>query len=412
MTLVRPRPDLRVLTAAQLIASTGDGAYIVTSALYFTGVVGMSPAQVGVGLTLGWAVGAVAGVPLGHLADRRGPRGVAVLLALATAVAVASFVLVRSFAPFVVVACAYGAAQTGLSAARQALLAGLVEATSRTRTRAALQSAHNAGLAIGAALGGLALHLNVREAYLTVLLVDAACFVAAALVLLRLPAVPPAPVVAGPRLAVLRDRPYALVTLINTVMLLYMPMLSLIVPLWIAQRTAAPTWSVSALLLVNTAGVVLFQVRVAGRIRGLADASSAVRLAGLVMLGACAVFALSAFGSSPWTAVAVLLAGVALQVTAELLLASGSWEISFSLAPEDKQGQYQGFFGSGTAVARMLGPALLTTLVMGWGTSGWIVLGLVFVGAGAAMPPAVRWARRRTALTDGAVPADGAALPE
>ncbi|MEV0194856.1 MFS transporter [Nonomuraea sp. NPDC050691] len=412
------RPDLRVLTAAQFVASTGDGAYIVTSALYFTGIVGMSPAQVGAGLTLGWAVGAVAGVPLGHLADRRGPRGVAVLLALATAAAVASFVLVRSFPPFIIVACAYGTAQTGLSAARQALLAGLVEPASRTGVRAALQSAHNAGLAVGAALGGLALHLNVREAYLTVLLVDAACFVAAALVMLRLPSVPsvlsspavssstavsPSPVSNGPRLAVLRDRPYALVTLINTVMLLYMPMLSLIVPLWIAQRTAAPTWTVSALLLVNTAGVVLFQVRVARRIRGLADASAAVRLAGLVMLGACGMFALSSFSSSAWLTVAVLLAGVALQVAAELLLASGSWEISFTLAPDDKQGQYQGFFGSGTAVARMLGPALLTTLVMGWGTAGWLALGLVFVLAGAAMPPAVRWARRAAAPGVGAL---------
>ncbi|MFI6787908.1 MFS transporter [Nonomuraea sp. NPDC050383] len=391
--------DLRTLTAAQLVASTGDGAYLVTSALYFTGVVGMSPAQVGVGLTLGWAVGALAGVPLGHLADRRGPRGVAVLLALATAAAVASYVLVRSFPPFVLVACAYGTAQTGLSAARQALLAGLVEPANRTRVRAALQSAQNGGLAVGAALGGLALHLNSREAYLAVLAVDAACFLGAALVLLRLPAVPPAPVAAGPRLAVLRDRPYALVTLINTVMLLYMPMLSLIVPLWIAQRTAAPTWTVSALLLLNTAGVVLFQVRVARRVRGLADASSSVRRAGLVMLVACAVFALSSAGSSPWLAGAVLLAGVALQVVGELLLASGAWEISFTLAPDDKQGQYQGFFGTGTAVARMLGPALLTTLVMGWGTAGWLVLGLMFLGAGVAIPPAVRWARRGMAVT-------------
>jgi hypothetical protein len=39
----------RVLAAAQLANSVGDGGYYVCSALYFTRVVGLSPAQVGSG---------------------------------------------------------------------------------------------------------------------------------------------------------------------------------------------------------------------------------------------------------------------------------------------------------------------------------------------------------------------------
>lgn len=381
----------RVLAQAQLANSIGDGAYLVTSALYFARVVGLSPAEIGAGLTLGWAVGTVAGVPLGHLADRRGPRGVAVLLALATAAAALSFLFVHSLALFLPVACLYGTAQTGLSAARQALLAALVEPERRTEVRAVLQSTLNGGLAVGAALGGLALHLDTPAAYAAVFVLDAASFAAAALLLLRLPSVPPRPAAAGPRLAVLRDRPYAVVTLINTVMLFYMPLLSLVVPLWIAQRTTAPTWLVSALLVLNTGCVLLFQVRVARRVRGLRDASASVRHAGLVMFAACAVFALSALGSYAWL---LLLVAGGLQVLAEMLLASGAWEIGFALAPEDKQGQYQGFFGSGVAVARMLGPAALTTLVLDGGTAGWLALGAVFAVAGAAMGPAVRWAER------------------
>ena len=41
------------------------------------------------------------------------------------------------------------------------------------------------------------------------------------------------------------DRPYALVTLVNTVMLLYMPLLSVVLPLWIVGRTAAPACTAS-----------------------------------------------------------------------------------------------------------------------------------------------------------------------
>ncbi|WP_433249412.1 MFS transporter [Streptosporangium sp. CA-135522] len=395
----------RVLALAQLTNAFGDGAYYVCSALYFTRIVGLSPTQVGFGLTLGWALGFVAGVPLGHLADRRGARGTAALLAVATGTAVGSFLFVRSFALFVLAACLYTCCQCGLGAARQALLAGLVDKAKRTEIRAYLQATVNAGLAVGAAIGGLALHFDTRQAYLAVFAMDALSFLASALVLLRLPVVPPSPPApAGePALAVLRDRPYALISLLNMIMLLYMPLLSLVIPLWIVQRTAAPSWTVSALLVLNTLSVVLFQVRVARRVTGLGTASRAVRHAGLVMLASCAVFALSAAGSTAWVTGAVLLVAACLQVLGEMMQASGAWEIGFALAPADKQGQYQGFFGAGTAVARMLGPLLLTALIVTWGPPGWFLLGGLFLLAGFAMGPAVRWAER----TRAAAPATG-----
>ncbi|MFI9150772.1 hypothetical protein [Streptomyces sp. NPDC053367] len=84
-------------------------------------------------------------MPLGRFADRRGARGTAVALASATAPAVASFAVVRGRLPFVLVACGYAAAQSGLAAARQALLAGLVSAAERTGLLAHLQSTLNAG---------------------------------------------------------------------------------------------------------------------------------------------------------------------------------------------------------------------------------------------------------------------------
>ncbi|GAA4054027.1 MFS transporter [Nonomuraea soli] len=375
----------RVLALAQLTNSFGDGAYYVTSALYFSRIVGLSAGEIGIGLTAAWAVGALAGMPLGHLADRYGPRRMAVALALVTAASVGFFLLARSFWAFLAVACVYATAQTGLSAARQALLAALVPPAERTRVRAVLQSTSNAGLAVGAAMGGLALHAGTREAFLAVLAMDCASFVIAALVLTRAPSV--RGVRGEPRMEVLRDRRYAVVTLVHAVMLLNLPLLSLVIPLWIVQNTTAPAWMVSALLVLNTVSVVLFQVRIARRVNGLGSASLAVRHAGFVMLAACVVFGLSAFGA---TALFLLLGG-ALQVFGEMLLASGAWEISFGLAPEGKHGQYQGFFGSGLAVARMLGPALLTWLVLGGGMAGWVALGVVFAASGVLMRRAVKF---------------------
>src|SRR4051794_26389407 len=68
--------------------SIGDAGFLVVPALYFTQTVGLSAARVGLALTLAWGVGAVAGVALGHVADRLGPRTTAVVLAAATATSV------------------------------------------------------------------------------------------------------------------------------------------------------------------------------------------------------------------------------------------------------------------------------------------------------------------------------------
>lgn len=405
LTLDRPAPARpgRLLAATQLAGSLGDGAFLTCSVLFFTRIVGLTPAQVGLGLTLGWAVASVAGVPLGHLADRHGARGSAVLLALATSMSILTFLLVRTPLLFVLAACLYGTCQTGLAAVRQALLAALADPESRTRVRARLQSAGNAGLAVGAGLGGLALSVDTAPAYLTVFVLDAATFVVTAVLLHRLPAVPrtSSPRAGEPKLAVLRDRPYALVTLLNAVLLLRMPLLSVAIPLWIVERTAAPGWTVSALFVLNTVVVVLLQVRVAGRLASIGAAARMVRRSGVLLFASCVAFALSAFGTSPWIAFAVLVVGAVVQVFGEMLQSAGTWEIGFALAPADQQGQYQGFFGTGVSMARAAGPVLLSTVVIGWGLPGWLLLGAVFLAAGWAMGPAVRWAQS-TRVTAGA----------
>jgi hypothetical protein len=403
--MVPPAGAPRKLAMAQFANSVGDGAFVVTSALFFTRVVGLSTAEVGLGLTIAWLLGFVAGVPLGNLADRHGARGTAVLLALTTAASVASFLVVRSFAGFLIAAIVYACSQTGLTAARQALLAGLVPPAERTRIRAFLQSTVNAGLAIGALLGGVALRFDSTAAYLIVFAIDALSFLVAAALIHRVPPVAVSVRSAGePRLAVLRDRPYAVLALINAVMLLFMPLISLIGPLWIVTRTDAPSWVVASLMIVNTLGVTLFQVRIAHAVKDLPTAARSVRYAGIAMLAACAVFATTAADLSPALAAAALILAAALLTLGEMKLASGAWEISFGLAPADKQGQYQGFFGTGPAIARMLGPALLTTVVLGWGPIGWIVVGALFLGTSCATGPAVRWAARTRAVNEDATP--------
>ncbi|QNS04769.1 MFS transporter [Streptomyces xanthii] len=397
------RSPVRGLAAAQLANSLGDGAYYVTSALYFTGVVGLSPTRIGLALTVAWAIGAVAGVPLGALADRRGPRGVSVGLALATAAAVLSFLVIRSYPAFLLAAVAYAVAQCGLAAARQALLAGLVGPGERTAVLARLQSVLNAGLAVGAGIGGLALQHDTTGGYLAVFAFDGAGFVICAALLAGLPKAAPVavPEVREARFAVMRDRPYAVVTLLNAVLLLRMPLLSLAVPLWIVSRTDAPGWLVSALFVLNTLGVTAFQVRAARGIDGAGAATRGLRRAGAMLALSCVVFAVSAQDRlGVWGASAVLVLASVFLLVGEMGQSAGSWQLAFSLAPAHQVGQYQGFFGTGVPLARTVGPLVLTALLVTWGVPGWLLLGAVFLAAGAAFGPATRWARRTRGLTE------------
>ncbi|MDX2296533.1 MULTISPECIES: hypothetical protein [Streptomyces] len=195
--------------------------------------------------------------------------------------------------------------------------------------------------------------------------------------------------------AVLRDRPYVVLTLLNALMLLRMPVLSLALPLWIVQRTAAPGWTVSALFVLNTAAVTLCQVRAARSVTDLGTAAAAVRGAGAVLCAGCAVFAAAALpGLGTGAAVAVLVLGAVLLVVGEMRHAAGSWQLGLGLAPADRIGQYQGFYGAGVPVARSLGPVVVTTLLIGVGPVGWLLLGGVFVLAAAATGPVSRWAAR------------------
>ena len=145
--------------------------------------------------------------------------------------------------------------------------------------------------------------------------------------------------------------------------------------------------------MLNTAGVLTLQVRAARAVHDLASAARSVRRGGLAFLVACVAFALAAAPHAPSVALAALIAGAALQVVGEVMLASGSWEIGFGLADPDRPAEWQGLYGASLPIARAMGPLVLTFLLLEWSGPGWLVLGLVFLLASLAMTPVVHGAR-------------------
>jgi hypothetical protein len=101
-------------------------------------------------------------------------------------------------------------------------------------------------------------------------------------------------------------------------------------------------------------------------------------------------------GWGGWTAVTVLIAAGIVHTAGELVFVAASWGLSVPLMPANAPGEYQGVFATGEATALMFAPALMTTLVAGWGQPGWLVLAAIFLVPAVATIPATQWALRST----------------
>jgi MFS family permease len=364
------------------------------NAIYATMVIGLSAVQLGIGLAVAAGIRLVLSVPLGHLADRIGPRTVQIWSFVALVPLTAALLVVHGFGQYVVVVSVQAVAWGANRGANMAMVAGVIPAAERVRVRGYLRATTNASIAVGAAVAGMTLAIGTPTAYRSALIANVLTYAVAAVLTTRLPAVAPQPARRGPRMEALRDRPFLVFVALDGIMSMHYQLLDVVIPLWIVQRTNAPHWMVAVILVTNTVAVVLLQVRATRGTDEITAAARAVRLGGLCIAAACAIFALSGTTAVLVTG-ALLFAGALAHVLGEVRQAAGSWGISFGLAPEHAQGQYQGAYAMGMDLGKMVAPAVLIWLVLGYGVVGWLIMAAVFAIAGLFMPAVIAWARRQ-----------------
>ncbi|MEU8882099.1 MFS transporter [Streptomyces hydrogenans] len=392
----------RVLVAASFVNRVGNGLFNAASALYFTLVVGLPAVQVGAALTIAGVVGLCAGIPGGHLADRRGARVIMMLALAVQAVSMAALVLVESWAALTIVATVDQIAAAVGGAAWGALVAR-VGGERPAMFRAKLRTFVNLGVILGTVGAGLALAAGTRGAYVTLILGNATSFALCSVLLLLLPRYPVLP--APPRQRrwlVFADRPFLTFTALYGAMGLQYPVVSLLLPIWISEHTETPNWTVAALFGVNSAFCVLMQTRIGSRVETPYDGGRAFRVAGLLFLVSCPMMALAAY-APVWAATGLVLGAIFVHSLAEVWESSACFALGFGLAPDHAQGQYQGVLGLGFNAGQALAPAILTTVVLGLGAAGWLLLALFFAALGAAGPSLARWGMRTRPQPDVAV---------
>ncbi|WP_052229628.1 MFS transporter [Streptomyces sp. CT34] len=385
--LLPPGPG-RLIAVITAVMTLGQGLWMALNAIYATTVLHLTPGQFGVCVSVSAVIVLVCSTPLGHLADRAGPKTVQIWSFLAMALLTLALLFVSGFWPYLLVASAQAVAYRAGRSARKAMIAGLIPAGDRMHVLAYVRAATNLSVSIGACLAGLVLALGAQPAYRAAMLFTAVAFLLTSLLTLREPAVPPVPAKAGPALAVLRDWPFLTFAALDGLLSTHALLLDVVLPLWVVQHTSAPRWMSAALLVVNTVLVVAVQTRAArGTDTPERAAKASFQGAGCVA-AACLVFALTS-GAALIPACALLALGALAHALGEVRQSAGSWSLAFDLAPDHAQGQYQGTHAMGTDLGRMFAPALFTWLVLGHGAPGWVALAAGFALLGLAMPALV-----------------------
>ncbi|MEV4491745.1 MFS transporter [Micromonospora coxensis] len=401
--VVPPAGLIRALAVQAMVYAVGNGLFHAGSAVFFTRALGLSPTQVGLGLSIAAGVSLLGTVPLGGLTDRYGPQRVWLVGLVLDAALFAAYPFVGGFAGFLAVVVALAAVDAATGTARQVYSINALPPAERVTAMAYQRSSLNVGFGLGAVISGVVLAVDTMPAYRGMVWFIAAVFLVTALFVRRLPRLPEVarPVEPMSRLTVLRDRPFMAVSALSGLLTAHQTLYLTVMPLWILTHTDAPKTLIAALVLLNTVLIVLLQVRASRGADTVAGAARASRRGALLIAGFCLVLPLSGMTRGTLTVV-VLVAAATLLVLAELIESAGTWGLTATLPPAAQRGAYVGAFRLGTQAQYLVAPAGLTALGVATGGWGWYPTAALFVIVGLAIVPVVAWADRTPRLGEAA----------
>src|SRR5215207_3834908 len=175
------------LSVQSLLFALGEGTFMTGSAVFFTQIVGLSAAQVGLGLTVAGVAAFIAALPAGKMVDRYGPKRMWALSATGQAGLFAFWPFIDSFSGYVAMAVAMEVIGSLGGAAHGAYTIDVLPPDERVKSRAYMYSALNVGFTLGALLGGVALAFQSNTVLHALPWFTAAVFLVNAAAISRLP---------------------------------------------------------------------------------------------------------------------------------------------------------------------------------------------------------------------------------
>jgi predicted MFS family arabinose efflux permease len=376
-------PALARFTGGAFVSSVGTGLFTAAAVIFFVSRVGLSASRVGLALSLGAVLGLL-------VADRTGVRGTLIAVLCVRAIAFGGLGAagdIVSFTFLVTIGVAGDQATPGL---QQALVGSVTGAEQRQAAMAALRAVRNVGLSLGVLAGGAAVQFGSDAVVRGTLLGNGLSFLVLAAAVRALPVSRTRPEGSvrrrAPTRSAFRNPRFLVLTVANGIVLLHDSVLFVLLPIWLVQRTGLPPGLVSLLMLANTVGTVALQLwlprqRIA-RSWPTGYVGAAVTLAGGCLCFAAAEHLVGA------PAVGAILLAVVLVTLAENVHAVAAWDLSYRVASEGRSAEYLGVFQLSSGVNSVVGPILVTAVVLPAAAAGWAVLA-VLVAVGSASTVAV-----------------------
>ncbi|CAM5562265.1 hypothetical protein STENM223S_00531 [Streptomyces tendae] len=360
-------PRLRgqgLFVTGNLIDSVGNGMLLPLGLLYFTDVLHLPLARVGVAMTAGQALALPATFLAGRLMDRVGPKRVVVWANILSAAGFALFLPARE--PWHI-AGVYVLVQAGINmyfTAQRTLITHVAPDEHRSWF-AFTGSLRNVGLAAGAGAAAGALSLFGTGSLRWLIAVDAVTYLLAAVCFATLTTTPPRPDAAppgGPATGSGHTRRYLVLVAVNIPYVLAQALLAVLVAVYTTRALDLPASAASLLFAVNTVIVSACSTVVTAHLAPRAP-RRAVSAGYLIMAAGMVAFALPALPGATAAAWAALIAAIVLFSVAEILLGPALSELSVTLTPQAAGGFTQGLYQFSWAVGMVAAPALFTRLL-------------------------------------------------
>jgi MFS family permease len=392
-----PTQLARRLSLQSVLFAVGEGVFLTGSAVFFTQIVGLSAAQVGLGLTVAGVVSFFFAVPLGRLADRIGPKRMWCLGSVGGALLYLVWPLISGFASFVAMMIVLEVVNTAGWSGRGAYTIDVFPREERVQSQAFMRAALNLGFTFGALIGGLALALNRDDVIRAVPLLTGGILLLNAWFISRLPDAVHDRAPTGPEQlvspAALRNRGFLGLMACDGVLASNQVLLNVVIPLWLVEETDAPRVLLAWLFGTNTVMAVLLQVSAARGVNSVASSLRAARISAGFFVLSCFIV-LVTHDTLGWVTIALVWLGHVTVTGAELFQSAAHWGFLSELSDPTRLGEYQGAAHIGGTAGGVWAPVAYTFLAMEWGTPGWLTIAAIVVVATLGMGPASRSAQR------------------
>jgi MFS family permease len=398
-------PDLPrsvwVLQAGGLANFFGNGIVIPFLIIYLHNVRGLSLATAGLVAATNAMAALVSGPLAGTLTDRIGPRRTLVGSLTVMAVAISLFPLIHEAWHAFALNALLGFGSGAFWPSQSALVTGLTPPDRRHAAFAQQRVTMNLGFGLGGLTGGLIASTGSPESFTILFLLDAATFLAFAVILSRVPS--PArqghDEVPGTYRDVVRNRPFMSFAALNMlfVMVGIVP-LSEFLPVFVKNNAGISEDAIGVVFLVNTLTIVALQLPISKLQEGRR------RMAALAVMGVLwAASWLAVLVTGAWldqgAALAALLAVAVVFAIGECLHGTVQGPVVVDLAQPQLIGRYMAVSSLSWQVAFILGPAVGGAILGAEPLALWpLAATLALVGSAwaLALEPRLPRAARRT----------------